>query len=163
MDYVFRNMREEDRESILGIFNFFVENSFAAFPEEKVGTAFFSRLVELARGFPFYVIDSTDGVTIGFGLARRYQASRVFSPAAELTYFILPEHTGKGLGARLLESLIRECRARDLETVVASVSSVNEQSLHFHEKNGFRERGRLERVGRKFGRAFDVVLMQRFI
>ena|GEM_PF-6174187 len=36
MDYSFRKARDGDMEAVIDIFNYYVTNSFAAFPERKV-------------------------------------------------------------------------------------------------------------------------------
>jgi len=36
-------------------------------------------------------------------------------------------------------------------------------SLNFHFKQGFKECGRFQRIGQKFGRDFDVIWMQKFL
>ncbi|MGD0951544.1 MAG: hypothetical protein ABR985_03985 [Methanotrichaceae archaeon] len=48
-------------------------------------------------------------------------------------------------------------------TVLASISSLNQASLAFHKKNGFVECGRFVGIGRKMGKGFDVVWMQRMV
>jgi phosphinothricin acetyltransferase len=48
----------------------------------------------------------------------------------------------------------------DVDTILAHTSSRNTASIRFHRKHGFRECGRLRRVGRKFGKDFDVIWVQ---
>ena len=45
--------------------------------------------------------------------------------------------------------------------IIAGISGFNTGSMKFHSNNGFRECGRFIGVGRKFGREFDVVWMQK--
>jgi len=54
-----------------------------------------------------------------------------------------------------------EAILRGIDLLVASISSMNEASIAFHRKNGFRECGRFERAGRKNDQDFDIVWMQR--
>ncbi len=42
--YEIRRVREADRSAVVGIFNYFVENSFAAYPDKKVGPEIFDLL-----------------------------------------------------------------------------------------------------------------------
>jgi len=62
-----------------------------------------------------------------------------------------------------LNVLIKEAKRKGFDTLLASISSLNEISLNFHLKNGFTECGRFKRIGKKFGQDFDEVWMQRFI
>jgi phosphinothricin acetyltransferase len=163
MDYHIRKAKGKDREQIISIFNYYVENSYAAYPEHKADLGFFDKLRELATGYPLYVIDTSEGEVVGFGLMRPYHSSETFRRTAELTYFIHPAHTRKGLGTRLVSAFTRRAKEIGIDTLLADISSRNTASIDFHKKNGFRECGRLKRVGKKFGRDFDVVWMQKFI
>jgi len=68
-----------------------------------------------------------------------------------------------GIGTALLNRLIEEAIPRDIDSLVASISSKNEESIAFHRKSGFRECGRFERAGRKSEHDFDIAWMQRRI
>lgn len=50
-----------------------------------------------------------------------------------------------------------------IKHLVASISSENEASIHFHSNCGFRRAGELSDIGEKLGRGFGVVLMQKDI
>jgi phosphinothricin acetyltransferase len=50
-----------------------------------------------------------------------------------------------------------------LRTILAGISSLNPKSLAFHERQGFVQCGRFLNVGRKWGKDFDVVWMQKTI
>lgn len=162
-DYVIREVSDGDQVAVAEIFNYFVEHSFAAYPSEPAGLSFFRNLCTMAEGYPFYVIETSGEAVVGFGLLHKYHSAETFNRTAELTYFILPAHTRRGLGGRLLEMLIGEARGMGIESLLASISSLNQISLDFHRVHGFSECGRFGRVGQKFGERFDVVWMQRFL
>lgn len=111
---------------------------------------------------PFYVVETSDRV-VGFGFLKPYRNTEAFRRTAEIAYFILAEHTRKGLGKRLLRVLEREAKEMGITALLANVSSLNDQSLEFHRKNGFRKCGTFRKIGAKFGRDFDVVYMQKFL
>jgi len=160
MNYEFVNLSLDDRKDVLDIFNYYVETSFAAFPDEPAGDEFFERLLTLCQGYPAMVVRA-EGRTVGFVLLRAYHPAATFRKTAEITYFLRPEHTGRGVGSRVLELLSEEARKMGIENLIATVSSRNEQSLRFHQRAGFQCRGRLRSVGRKFDQDFDVVLFQK--
>jgi phosphinothricin acetyltransferase len=62
--------------------------------------------------------------------------------------------------SEVLEQFIKAAKEREIEPLLANISSRNEVSLQFHRKNGFEECGRFRRIGKKFGNEFDVVWMQ---
>ena len=161
MDYRFEPLSESDREPVIDILNYFIEHGFAAYPEDKIGEEFFGRILEMTRGYPAVSVRAPSGECAGFAFLRAYHSARTLRRTAEITYFLAPEHTGKGTGGRLIEHLGREARKLGIDNILASISSLNEGSIRFHLRNGFAECGRFRAVGRKFGRDFDVVWMQK--
>jgi L-amino acid N-acyltransferase YncA len=154
-------MGAEDRKEVIDLFNHYVESSFAAFPETRVPYAAYDMFLQMSSGMPTGVMRDGEGKLLGFGMLRRYNPMPAFSHAAEISYFIAPEHTGNGLGGMLLAQLEREAPAKGITTLLAQISSLNEGSIRFHGKNGFVECGCFRGVGRKHGRLFDAVWMQK--
>jgi L-amino acid N-acyltransferase YncA len=163
MDYRLEPVSVEDGDQIIDIFNYYVENSFAAYPESKVPREFFGSFLNLTRGYPFLVAKDMCGKVVGFGSLRPYSLLSTFSRAAEITNFISPEHTGIGIGQRILDCLLDQARKMGIVTILASISSLNQASLAFHKKNGFMECGRFVGIGQKMGKGFDVVWMQKMV
>ena len=163
MAYSYRPVETADGPAIIDIFNYFVANSFAAYAETAVGSAFFDRFRAACAGYPFEVITTSAGEVIGFGCLHPFHIADTFRQTAELTYFILPEHTGSGLGTNMLNRFMDKAREMGIVTLLASISSENRQSIQFHKKHGFIECGRFKRVGLKQGTEFDMVWMQKFL
>jgi L-amino acid N-acyltransferase YncA len=161
MDYRFEKMSDIHRAAVIDIFNHFIMHSFAAYPEETVDYHFFDRFLEMSRAYPALVIKRGDHQVVGFGFMRAHHFADSFQRTAEVTYFILPENTRKGLGTAMLDLFMREAKQRGIDSLIATTSSRNEESIRFHLKNGFQVCGRFIRVGRKFGEDFDVVWMQK--
>ncbi len=152
-----------DREEIIDLFNHYVVNGFAAFPDHEVGYSFFDLLMEAVGGYPALAARDANGRLVGFGLLRPHHRFPVFARAAETTYFLAPDCTRQGIGSRILHELEQQARARGIATLLAAVSSRNEPSLAFHLKHGFIESGRFHQIGRKMGQLFDVVWMQKML
>ncbi len=163
MEYSISPMAAEDREPIMNIFNHYVENSFAAYPESKLPYEAFDLLLEMSRGYPSGTIRDPKGEIVGFGMLRAHNPMSTFSRTAEIAYFLRPGYTGKGLGKALLAYLEKGGREKGITNILASISSLNPQSIEFHKKTGFVECGRFRKVGRKNGRDFDTVWMQKML
>jgi phosphinothricin acetyltransferase len=159
--YKFRPLKSDDRKPVIDIYNYFIRKSFAAYPSETVEYAYYNHFLHLIGDYPSYKILSNDDTIIGFAFLHPYRPIKTFHETAEITYFILPEYTRSGIGGRVLESLISDAHNRGISKILASISSLNEQSLEFHKKHSFTECGRLPLIGKKFGRSFDVVYMIR--
>ena len=105
MKYSISQISNEDREQLIDIFNYYVENSFAAYPENKLTYQAFDMFLQVSNGFPAGTIKDKNGKVIGFGMLRAHDPMHTFS------------HT-------------------------ADISSLNPDSIKFHQKNGFMECGR---------------------
>lgn len=160
MPYKFEDASLSHKDAVIQIFNYYVNSSFAAYPTVPVGSEFFTKFYKTADRYPFKVIVYKEQKIIGFALLRPYHSADSFDKTAEITYFISPDHTGKGLATKILHLFINEARLSGISNFLASISSLNEGSINFHKKHGFKECGRFKNIGRKFDKNFDVVWMQ---
>jgi len=147
----------------MDIFNHYVENSFAAYPENKLPYQAFDMFLQMYSGFPTGSIRDQNGKIVGFGMLRTHNPMPTFSQTAEVTYFIHPDHTGVGLGKMLLSFLEKGAVEKGITNILANISSLNPRSIEFHQKNGFIECGRFRKVGKKNGQEFDTVWMQKML
>ncbi len=162
MQIRFDRMAEGDREAVIDLFNHYIENSFSAYPEEKVPYGLFDQFLKLTEGYPAFSVrdEANAGRFVGFAFLRPYNPMPSFLRAAEISYFIDPEYVGRGIGTRMLERIVSEAMRKGIDTILANVSSLNEASLRFHRRHGFEECGRFMRVARKKDRDLDAVWMQ---
>jgi L-amino acid N-acyltransferase YncA len=163
MKYSISQFSNEDREQIIDIFNYYIENSFAAYPENKLPYQAFDMFLQVSNGFPTGTIKDKNGKVIGFGMLRAHNPMRTFSHTAEVTYFIHPDYTRKGLGKMLLGYLEKLALEKGITNILANISSLNPNSIKFHQKNGFMECGRFRMIGNKKGQKFDTVWMQKIL
>jgi L-amino acid N-acyltransferase YncA len=162
-DITFSPMTASDRVAVIDLFNYYIEHTFAAYPEQKVPYGFFDHFLEACRNYPSLAATLPDGTLAGFGLLRAHTPVPGFLHTAEITYFIRADLTGKGLGSVMLARLEEEGKRRGITTILSSVSSLNEGSIRFHAGHGFTECGRFKKVGMKKGICFDTVWMQKFL
>lgn len=160
-EYALRPILFEDREAIMDIFNHYAETSFAAYPETKLPYHAFDLFLKMSEGYPRASVLDQQHTVVGFGMLRPHNMLPTFSQTAEVTYFIDPAHTGRGIGKLLLRCLEEGAREKGIQTILANISSRNEPSIQFHEKNGFVQVGRLAKVGKKLGLEFDTIWMQK--
>src|SRR5690606_8539521 len=74
------------------------------------------------------------------GLERETRA-RNRHKATVVAMYVAPEAAGLGLGRRLLEALVAECRAERIESLVLTVTEGNDKARSLYENAGFRSFG----------------------
>ncbi|MFB3815736.1 MAG: N-acetyltransferase family protein [Terriglobales bacterium] len=129
--YSLQLMAEAHRRPVIDIFNYYVEHSFAAYPDTPVEYAFFDRFLDMTRGYSAVVAVTDANEVVGFGLLRASHPAATFRRTAEVGYFLASDHVGKGLGRMVVERLINDARAIGVGCILASVSSRNEEAWRF--------------------------------
>ena len=160
MPATIRAIRDDDWPSVAAIFNHYVANSLAAYPDHAVEEDFFRLRRQSHPEYPFLVADDGERVA-GFAYLSPFHPAATLRRSAQLTYFIDPSCTGAGLGTRFLEARLEAGRRMGIVCFLAHISSTNEGSIRFHARHGFSECGRFLEVGEKAGQIFDMVWMQR--
>jgi len=154
---------ETHRVPVIDIFNYYIENTFAAYLDRRVPYEFYDIFLSMMKGYPSAALLADGGDVAGFCFLRAHNPLPAFARTADITYFVRHDLTGAGLGTLALAHLEAAARPMGIDTIMASVCSLNAPSIKFHEKNGFSECGRFAGVGKKFGRDFDVVWFRKFI
>ncbi len=163
MKYSISPMGVEERVSVMDIFNHYVENSFAAYRQDRLPNEAFDDILASAKSFPTGIIRNETGKVLGFGLLRAHKDNPGFAHTGEAMYFLHPDYCGAGLGKLLLNYLEEEGKKRAITTLLVNISSKNKQSLQFHSRNGFKQCGCFEGIGKKNGETFDVIWMQKML
>jgi len=156
-----RPLTSGDAPAVREIFNDYVAHSFAAYAQQPLTMQDIHGLLSQCERYPALAAENHAGELIGFALLRPYSPFDTFAATATVTYFIVPEHTGEGLGGALLQGLEEGASRLGIDRLLAHVSSKNEASLAFHRKHGFSHCGTFHEVGRKQGELFDIVWFEK--
>ncbi len=159
---VFSTLKPEHEQDVMEIFNYYVMNTFAAYPEKVMPQSYFKEFINMSKGYPAKVVISASKI-IGFGFLRPYKPFSTFKTSAEITYFIHNKYRGQGIGSELLSILELEAKRIGVKNIFASIVSRNTSSIGFHEKNGFVRVATLPEIGEKFEKIFDIVWMKKTI
>lgn len=163
MELTFEKLAMEHQEDVIHIFNYYVKETTSAFRENVVENAFFLNFLDNTKNYCSFVIKDKQCKVVGFCTLEPYESISTFCEAAEPMYFIHPNYTGRGFGSLILKRLELEAQKRNIKKLIVDISSENEDSIRFHQKNGFTQCGRLNDIGRKFGRHFSIILMEKDI
>ena len=159
-----RDAEPADLEAITGIYAHHVRHGLASFEEVPPDRAEMEQRFRAARdaGTPYLAGElGLDGVQ-GYAYALPYHRRPGYRYSVENSVYVGPDALGKGLGAALLEDLIRRCTALGYRQMIAIIGdSGNAPSIRLHESKGFQHIGTVADVGFKFGRWVDSVMMQR--
>jgi L-amino acid N-acyltransferase YncA len=159
-----RNATPEDAAAISAIYAHHVLNGTGTFEIDPPGTIEITARMEKVRNrnWPWLVCVDDDGEVIGYAYAGPFRERAAYDKTVEDSIYLAPAAQGKGLGRALLLALIEACRKAGAQQMLAVIGdSENLASIGLHRALGFDDSGVLKRVGVKFGRALDVVILQK--
>jgi phosphinothricin acetyltransferase len=163
MSILLRPSSESDLDDITAIYAHAVLNGTASFelnPPDRTEMAR-RRSAILEGGYP-YLVAERDGDILGYAYAGPYRPRPAYRSTVEDSIYVAPQAQGRGVGRRLLESLIAECEARDFRLMVAVIGDEESHgSIGLHRSLGFEMSGIIKGIGYKHGRWLSTVLMHR--
>ena len=160
---VVRPARSDDLPAIHAIYSHHVLHGLASFEEEPPPLQELERRYRdvIGRGLPYLVAEYGMDIA-GYGYCAPYRPRSAYRHALEDSIYIRQDMTGRGVGRKLLEQLIRQCEGQGYRQIIAVIGdSANAASIGVHAACGFLRVGTLRSVGFKFGRWVDSVFMQR--
>lgn len=163
-ELVIRDANEADAEAVQAIYAHHVLNGTASYDIEPPSVDYIRDKIRQIReaGWPF-VIGELEGEVAGYAYATQFRDREAYRFTAEDSIYVHPQMTGRGVGKRLLKSLLERSAESDFRTIVAVIGGAEPASVAVHSALGFEEVGRLKAVGWKKERWLDSVYMQRTI
>lgn len=92
---------------------------------------------------------------------RPVSVRKVYDGVTEVTIYVHPNHSGKGIGLALMDHLITESEKAGIWTLYAAILAENLASIRLHESAGFRKIGYREKIAQLDGKWRNTVLYER--
>jgi len=107
------------------------------------------------------IVAQSNEQIIGWAALTPVSSRCVYAGVAEISVYVDPEHSGKGIGLALLNELVDLSETDGIWTLQAGIFPENIASLRIHEKAGFRILGVREKIGKQNGLWRDTVFLER--
>lgn len=106
-------------------------------------------------------VSEEDGIVTGWAALSPFSSREAYRGVAELSIYVATGFRGRKIGSDLMEQIIISSEHNGIWTLFSSVFPENEATLKLHNKFGFREIGRRERIARLDGVWRDTILLER--
>ncbi len=155
--------RANDLRAIVEIYNGYVTLSPATFEVAPVLVADrLSWFEQHSSGGRHRLWVATEGRrVVGWATTSPFRPRAAYETTVEASVYCSPDHVGRGIGSQLYHTLFDSIQGEDIERIVAGVTMPNPPSVRLHRRFGFRRVGTFRRVGRKFGKYWDVAWFER--
>jgi phosphinothricin acetyltransferase len=153
----------DDLPRLTEIYNYYVINTPITFDIEPVTVEsrvpWFNEHAGTKRHRLFVAEDA--GLVVGWAGTGPFRDRAAYDTSVETTVYCARETTGRGIGAAMYRVLIDALKDEDIRRVLAGITLPNDASVALHRRFGFTEVGVFTECGRKFGKYWDVVWMER--
>ena len=164
MEITIRVADLEDLPRLTEIHNHYVVNTHITFdlrpftPDERL--TWFKEHSD-GRRYRLLVADLRDKGVVGYATTGRFRTKEAYDTTVEVSVACSPDAIGYGIGTQLYEALFAAIQHEDIHRIVGGIAQPNPASNALHARFGFKPVGIFSSVGRKFGRYWDVMWVER--
>lgn len=159
-----------DAPRLLEIYDYYVKHTAISFEcETPTLDEFSARMADVMKKYPYFVVVS-DGRIAGYAYAHPFVGRAAYDWSCELTIYLDKDARGCGMGKMLYTALECALGKMGILNLYACIGYPEEEdeylsrnSADFHAHMGFREVGRFYKCGRKFGRWYHMIWMEKLI
>ena len=165
-----RDATIDDAQGILDIMDYYMKNTAVHFSCEAPALEEFKKtMIQIIGRYPFFVLEDKE-VIKGFAYAKQFSCVPAYDWSCELTIYVIDDLKGKGFGRKLylaIENALKRMRIKNIYAYIAFIEREDEyldnSSMKFHEKMGFKTNAKFSKCGYKFDRWYDVIWMEKII
>ena len=167
---IIREATLSDAEAMLAIYAPYVEHTAVSF-EYEVPTLddFRNRIVRTQAKYP-WIVAEVDGRIAGYAYAGDFKERAAFQWSVETSIYVDGSMKRSGIGRRLHEALEQRLVAQGIQNMNACIAYIEpedeyltQDSVRFHERLGYQKVAHFHRSGKKFGRWYDMIWMEKLI
>lgn len=165
-----RIARPDDAAALLAIYAPYVTETAITFEYDVPSPSEFRRRIEETLASYPYLVAEEGGRILGYAYAGRFQRRAAYDWASELSVYVAQSARRLGIGRLLYAAMERALAAQHVANLYACIAApagkdpyLTDDSIRFHEAEGFTLAGRFRRCGYKFSRWYDMVWMEKEI
>ena len=164
MSLLITPLLKKNLKDALKIYNYYIDNSFSNFEEKKVSLSDFTKNYRniTKKKLP-YLAAMIDKKLVGIAYLNKFRDKSGYRFAFENTIYVHNDYLKQGIGFKLLKQLITSSKKiKDIKKIVAVIGSIDSAgSIKVHKKLGFKNCGKLKKIGFKKNRWIDCIIMQK--
>jgi L-amino acid N-acyltransferase YncA len=163
MEIEFVDITEPDLIIVKEIYDYYIEKSTSTYYTEKITINELKEFILIGNEkYKSYLIKDRNECC-GFCYLSQYKKRQAYDRTAEISLYLKPDYTGKGIGNKVLKFLNDVAKRKGIAVLLAIISGDNESSIRLFEKNEYEKCGHLKQIGEKFNNILDVVFYQKIL
>ena len=155
--------QEEDYLAIKEIYDYYILHSTATFHTEPITIKELKEFMYTDHPIYKTFLINVEETLAGYCYYSFYKKRQAYNRTAEITIYLKPEFTGKGIGKKSIHFLESEALKFGIRNFLAVITGNNTESLKLFEKMCYIKCAHFKNVGEKFNKILDVVAFQKEI
>lgn len=169
-EFYIRDASIEDAKRLVEIYSYYVLNTAVSF-EYEVPSAeeFKDRIKKINEKYP-YMVCIKDNRIVGYVYASAYSVRSAYDWTVATSIYIDRDYRRQGIGRMLYKELEERLKAQGIVNILAGAAFCEQEdeylshdSYKFHLKEGYSKVAHMKGVGKKFGRWYDLLWLQKKI
>jgi phosphinothricin acetyltransferase len=169
-EFYIRDASIEDAKRLVEIYSYYVLNTAVSF-EYEVPSAeeFKDRIKKINEKYP-YMVSIKDNRIVGYVYASAYSVRSAYDWTVATSIYIDRDYRRQGIGRMLYKELEERLKAQGIVNILAGAAFCEQEdeylshdSYKFHLKEGYSKVAHMKGVGKKFGRWYDLLWLQKKI
>lgn len=167
-EYSIREAQPEDAERLIEIYAYYVLNTAVSFEYDVPAVSEFQERIRKTKERYPYLVCIKDGRIIGYAYAGAYSAREAYSWTATASIYVDHAYRRQGIGKLLYESLEKQLKDQGIVNLLAGAAFhktedeyLTHDSYRFHTAMGYTKVAHMKGIGKKFGRWYDLLWMQK--
>jgi phosphinothricin acetyltransferase len=152
-----------DLPALTELYNYYVLHTAITFDIEPFTVAsreaWFSRFAE--PGPYRLVVAEAEGELLGYACSHPWRPKAAYETSVETSVYCAHGASGRGLGTQLYAALFAALAGLDIHRAYAGITLPNAASERLHARYGFERLAVFSEVGRKQGRYWDVLWLEK--
>ena len=167
------NIREAvvtDGKAIQAIYAPYVEQTAVTFEYNVPSEEEFRRRIETVKQKYPWIVAEANGKIVGYAYASAFKPRDAYQWAVETSIYVDGSMKRCGIGRQLHEALEQRLKTQGILNMNACISFIEtedeyltQDSVRFHEQLGYKKVAHFHLCGKKFGRWYDMIWMEKII
>jgi L-amino acid N-acyltransferase YncA len=157
------DLKDSDFNIVKEIYDYYILSSSATFHTELISLEELRSIILIDHPKYKSFLIEYEGKTCGFCYISQYKKRQAYDRTAEITIYLKPGFSGKGIGTETLKLLESVAKNNSISVLIGIITGMNLASIGLFEKCGYEKCAHFKKVGEKFDRLLDVVAYQKII
>lgn len=155
--------QNQDFEEIAEIYNHYILAANATMERSQKTSTDIAVWVQQFNERERLLVAKEKNQILGWGILKKYSDREGYKHAAEVSIYLKPSSTRRGLGSKIHDELLTQAKELDYYHLTAKIFAKNERSIRFFESFGYEKVGIQHKIGKINNQFLDMIILEKLL